>query len=107
MDGSDKISHHIHNYDGAVATIRTDDDGPGLATGLYIINGLCRQLSHREAARTHSIPEATIGTMKQFISRTVTEPSRREKELTRLIGNSISVTTVSSVVSHLLSLLDW
>ena len=69
--------------------------------------GLCRRLSYREAARTHSIPETTIGTMEQFINRAITEPSRREKELTRLIGNSIPVMTLSSVVSHLLSLLNW
>ena len=107
VDGSDRIGHHIYNYNGAAATIRTDGDGPGLATGLYIINGLCRRLSYREAARTHSIPETTIGTMEQFINKNVTEPSRREKELTRLIGNSIPVMTLSSVVSHLLSLLNW
>ena len=107
MDGSDRIGHHIYNYNGAAATIRTDGDGPGLATGLYIINGLCRRLSYREAARTHTIPETTIGTMEQFINRAVTEPSRREKELTRLIGNSIPVMTLNSVVSHLLSLLNW
>ena len=107
VDGSDRIGHHIYNYDGAAATIRTDGDGPGLATGLYIINGLCRRLSHREAARTHSIPETTIATMEQFIKRAITEPSRREKELTRLIGNSIPATTLRSVVSHLLSLLNW
>ena len=107
VDGSDRIGHHIYNYNGAAATIRTDGDGPGLATGLYIINGLCRRLSYREAARTHSIPETTIGTMEQFINRAITEPSRREKELTRLIGNSIPVMTLSSVVSHLLSLLNW
>ena len=92
----------------STATIRTDGDGPGLATGLCIINGLCRRLSsYREAARTHSIPETTIGTMEQFINRAITEPSRREKELTRLVGNSIPVMTLSSVVSHLLSLLNW
>ena len=107
MDGSDRIGRHIYNYDGAAATIRTDGDGPGLATSLYIINGLCRRLSYREATRTHSIPETTIATMEQFIDRAITEPSRREKELTRLIGNSIPVMALSSVVSHLLSLLNW
>ena len=79
----------------------SSDGGEVLGDG----NGLCRRLSYREAARTHSIPETTIGTMEQFINRNVTEPSRREKELTRLIGNSIPVMTLSSVVSHLLSLL--
>ena len=107
VDGSDRIGHHIYDYNGAAATIRTDGDGPGLATGLYIINGLCRRLSYREAARTHTIPETTIDTMEQFINRAVTEPSRREKELMRLIGNSIPVMTLNSVVSHLLSLLNW
>ena len=65
------------------------------------------RLSYREAARTHYTPETTIGTMEQFINRAATEPSRREKELTRLIGNSIPVMTLSSVVLHLLSLLNW
>ena len=68
---------------------------------------VCRRLSYREAARTHTIPETTIDTMEQFINRAVTEPSRREKELMRLIGNSIPVMTLNSVVSHLLSLLNW
>jgi DNA (cytosine-5)-methyltransferase 1 len=64
VDGSDRIGHPIYNYDGAAATISADGDGPGLATGLYVINGLCKRLSHREAARTHSIPETTISTME-------------------------------------------
>ena len=67
VDRSGRIGHHIYNYNGAAATTRTDGVGPGLATGLYIINGFCRRLSYREAARTHSIPETAIGTMEQFI----------------------------------------
>ena len=42
VDGSDRISHHVYDPAGAASTIRTDGDGPGLATSLYWFDGICR-----------------------------------------------------------------
>ena len=105
--GSDRISHHVYDPAGAASTIRTDGDGPGLATSLHWFDGICRRLSWREAARTHSIPESTIHVMEQFATSTITDESRREKELLRFIGNLIPIMTLHVVVQHLLSLLNW
>ena len=107
VDGSDRIGHHVYDPTGAASTIRTDGDGPGVATSLYWFGGICRRLSWKEAARTHSIPEPTIHVMEQFVTSTVTDTSLREKELLRFIGNSIPVLTLHDVVEHLLSLLNW
>ena len=85
----------------------TDGDGPGLATGLYWFGDMCRRLSFREAARTHSIPETTIDTIESFVTTTISDKSRQQKELFRLIGNSIPAMTLHDVVRHLLSLLNW
>ena len=107
VDGSDRIGHHVYDPAGAASTIRTDGDGPGIATSLYWFDGICRRLSWKEAARTHSIPEPTIHVMEQFVTSVVTDESQREKELLRFIGNSIPVLTLHDVVEHLLSLLNW
>ena len=98
-----------NSYDpaGAASMIRNDDDGPGLATGLYWFDGICRRLSFREAARTHSIPETTINEIEPFATTTISDESRQQKELFRLIGNSIPAMTLHDVVCHLLSLLNW
>ena len=79
----------------------------GLATSLYWLDGICRRLSWREAARTHSIPEPTIHVMEQFATSTIADVPQRENELLRFIGNSIPVLTLHDVVEHLLSLLNW
>ena len=107
VGGSDRTANHVYDPAGAAPTIRTDDDGPGLATGLYWFGGLCRRLSFRDAARTHSIPETTINEVEPFVTTTTSDESRQEKELFRLIGNSIPVTTLHNAVCHLLSLLNW
>ena len=107
VDGSDRIGHHVYDPTGAASTIRTDGDGPGIATSLYWFDGICRRLSWKEAARTHSIPEPTIHVMEQFVTSIVTDKPQREKELLRFIGNSIPVLTLHDVVEHLLSLLNW
>ena len=107
VDDSDRIGHHVYDPAGAASTIRTDGDGPGLATGLYWFDGLCRRLSFREAARTHSIPETTIDEIESFVTTTISDKSRQQKELFRLIGNSIPAMTLHDVVRHLLSLLNW
>ena len=107
VDDSDRIGHHVYDPAGAASTIRTDGDGPGLATGLYWFGDRCRRLSFREAARTHSIPETTIDTIESFVTSTISDESRQQKELFRLIGNSIPAMTLHDVVRHLLSLLNW
>ena len=107
VDGSDRIGHHIYDPAGSASTIRTDGDGPGVATGLYMFGDTCRCLSAREAARTHSISETTYNKMERFVTELTAEPERRNKELFRLIGNSIPVMTLRDVVRHLLSLLNW
>ena len=107
VDDSDRIGHHVYDPAGAASTIRTDGDGPGLATGLYWFDGTCRRLSFREAARTHSIPESTINEIETFVTTTIADESRQQKELFRLIGNSIPSMTLHDVVRHLLSLLNW
>ena len=107
VDDSDRIGHHVYDPAGAASTIRTDGDGPGLATGLYWFDGTCRRLSFREAARTHSIPESTINEIETFVTTTIYDKSRQQKELFRLIGNSIPSLTLHDVVRHLMSLLNW
>ena len=107
VDGSDRIGHHVYDPAGSASTIRTDGDGPGLATGLYMFGDTCRRLSAREAARTHSISETTYHKMERFVTELTTEPERRNKELFRFIGNSIPAMTLRDVVRHLLSLLNW
>ena len=107
VDGSDRIGHHVYDPAGSASTIRTDGDGPGVATGLYMFGDTCRCLSAREAARTHSISETTYNKMERFVTELTAEPERRNKELFRLIGNSIPVMTLRDVVRHLLSLLNW
>ena len=79
VDGSDRIGHHVYDPAGSASTIRTDGDGPGLATGLYMFGDTCRRLSTREAARTHSISETTYHKMEQFVTKLTTEPERRNK----------------------------
>ena len=107
VGGSDKICHHVYDPAGAASTIRTDGDRPGLATSLYWFYRICRRLSWREAARTHSIPKSTIHEMEQFVTSTTTNESQQEKELLRFIGNSTPVMTLHDVVQHLLSLPNW
>ena len=107
VDGSDRTGHHAYDPAGSASTIRTDGDVPGLATGLYMFGDTCRRLLAREAAQTHSISETTYHKMKQFVTELTTEPERRNKELFRLIGNSIPAMTLRDVVRHLLSLLNW
>ena len=104
VDGLMKIGHQL--YDSSLAaTIRTDGDGPGGATGLYRFGSVDRRLSPREAARTHSIDEPTIDAMYNFVNRNPHLDA--EKELFRLIGNSIPVLTLDDVLAHLLPLLRW
>ena len=107
VDGSNKIGHHVYDPAGAASTIRTDGDGPGGATGLYIFGDVCRRLSAKEAARTHSISETTFHNMELFVTELFTEPDKRQKELFRFIGNSIPAMTLRDVARHLLSLLNW
>ena len=107
VDGSDRIGHHVYDPSGAASTIRTDGDGPGLATGLYIFDGVCRRLNSHEASRTHSIPETTYSVMESFVNDHVTDERQREKEMFRFIGNSIPAMTLHDVARHLLSLLNW
>ena len=87
IGGSDRIGHHIYDDPaGAAPTILTDGDGAGLATGLYWFDGTCRRrLSFREAARTHSIPETTINEIEPFVTTTISDKSRQQKELFRPI----------------------
>ena len=104
VDGQERIGHQV--YDSSMAaTIRTDGDGPGGATGLYIIGDIIRRLSPREAARTHSTDETTIGRMFQFLRENSFLDI--EKESFRFIGNSIPVMALSDLLSHLLPLLRW
>ena len=104
VDGLEKIGHQV--YDSSMAaTIRTDGDGPGGATGLYAIDDIIRRLSPREAARTHSIDETTIDHMFLFLRENPFLDA--EKESFRFIGNSIPVMTLSDLLSHLLPLLRW
>ena len=102
VDGSDRIGHHAYDPAGAASTIRTDGDGPGLSSGSYWFGDICRRLSFREAARTHSIPETTINEIEPFGTTTISDESRQEKELFRLIGNSIPAMTLHDAVCHLL-----
>ena len=44
-DDSDRTGHHIYDPAGSASTIRTDGDGPGLATGLCMFGDTCRRLS--------------------------------------------------------------
>jgi site-specific DNA-cytosine methylase len=104
VDGQLRIGHQL--YDASLAaTIRTDGDGPGGATGLYRLGNVDRRLSPREAARTHSIDESTIDAMYKFVNRNPHLDA--EKELFRFIGNSIPVMTLDDVLAHLLPLLRW
>ena len=104
VDGQLRIGHQL--YDASLAaTIRTDGDGPGGATGLYRFGSVDRRLSPREAARTHSIDESTIDAMYKFVNRNPHLDA--EKELFRFIGNSIPVMTLDDVLAHLLPLLRW
>ena len=107
VDGSDRIGHHVYEPAGVASTIRTDSDGPVFATGLYWFDGTCRRLSFRESARTHAIPETIINEIESFVTTTSSDESRQQKELFRLIGNSIPAMTLHDVVCHLLSLLNW
>ena len=104
VDGSDRIGHQIYSADMA-ATIRTDGDGPGGATGLYLIGDVIRRLTVREAARTHSIDETTTDEMFRFLSENPFLDA--EKESFRFVGNSIPVMTLDAVLSHILSILRW
>ena len=104
VDGSDRIGHQIYSTDMA-ATIRTDGDGPGGATGLYLVGDVIRRLTVREAARTHSIDETTIDEMFRFLSENPFLDA--EKESFRFVGNSIPVMTLDAVLSHILSILRW
>ena len=72
VDGSDIIGHHVYDPAGSASTIRTDGDGPGLATGFYMFGDTCRRLSAKEAARTHSISETTYHDMEQFVTESTT-----------------------------------
>ena len=107
VDDSDRISHHVCDPAGSASTVRTDGDGPGLATGLCMFGGIYRRLSAKEAARTHSISETTYHDMEQFVTELTTKPERRNKELFRCIGNSIPAMALRDVARHLLSLLNW
>ena len=110
VDGSDRIGHQIYSADMA-ATIRTDGDGPGGATGLYLIfpsgqqDYVIRRLTIREAARTHSIDETTTDEMFEFLR--VNPYLDAEEESFRFVGNSIPVMTLDAVLSHILSILRW
>ena len=81
VDDSDRIGHHVYDPAGAASTSRTDGDGPGLATGLYWFDGTCQRLSFREATRTHSIPETNISEIESFVTTTISDESRQQKEL--------------------------
>ena len=48
VDGSDRIGHHAYDPRGACCTIRTDGDGPGKATGLYITLRVLRHCGGRQ-----------------------------------------------------------
>ena len=54
---SDRIGHYVYGPAGSASTIRTDGDGPGLATDLYMFGDICRRLSAKEAARTTPSPQ--------------------------------------------------
>ena len=69
---SGRIGHHAYDPVGSASTIRTDGDNPGLATGLYMFGDICRRLSAKEAARTHSISETTYHDMEQFVTELTT-----------------------------------
>ena len=104
VDNSERIGHQVYEPSLA-ATIRTDGDGPGGATGLYLIDGIFRRLSPREAARTHSIDEQSISALYKFMR---DNPSLdAERELFRFIGNSTPARTLDAAISHLLPLLRW
>ena len=104
VDGSDRVGHQIYSADMA-ATVRTDGDGPGGATGLYLIGDVIRRLTVREAARTHSIDETTTDEMFRFLSENAFLDA--ENESFRFVGNSIPVMTLDAVLSHILSILRW
>ena len=87
------------------ATIRTDGDGPGGATGLYLTGDVIRRPTVREATRTHSIDETTIDEMFHFLAENPFLDA--EKESFRFVGNSIPVMTLGAVLSHILSILRW
>ena len=87
------------------ATTRMDGDGPGGATGLYLISNDTRRLTVQEAARTHSIDETTTDEMFRFLAENPFLDA--EKESFRFVGNSLPVMTLDAVLSHILSILRW
>ena len=73
VDDSDRIGHHVYDPAGSASTIRTaDGGGPYLVTGLYRFGDICRRLSAKEAARTHSISETTYRKMERFVTELTT-----------------------------------
>lgn len=93
------IGHSVYSAEGPAVTQKTWGEGPGASTGLYKFpGGIIRRLSPFEAMRAHSFPQPLISTIQSM--------ECSEEECYRLIGNSIPVLTLQSVISHVLSVVD-
>ena len=97
--GDGGIGHHVYSAGGPAVTQKTWGEGPGESTGLYLFkDGTIRRLSPWEAMRAHSFPESLL--MK------VRELGLEQAELYRLVGNSIPVSALKAIISHIMTLVD-
>ena len=95
--GNGGIGHHIYNANGPTVTLKTWGEGPGGETGLYWDGVRIRTLSPTECLKAHSFPED----FRDFLISKNLHPT----QYFRLVGNSIPVLMLRSVMSHVRSLL--
>ena len=97
--GEGGIGMHVYCASGPAITQKTWGEGHGQSTGLYRFpDGTVRRLSTWEAMRAHSFPPHVISKVHDLGLDTTA--------LYRLVGNSIPVMTMRTLISHILSLLD-
>ena len=97
--GEGGIGMHVYCAMGPAITQKTWGEGYGRSTGLYRFpDGTVRRLSTREAMRAHSFPARVVSQVHDL--------GLESEELYRLVGNSIPVKTMRSLVENILSLLD-
>ena len=101
-DASSEIGHHVYEISGPCPTLRTGGTGPGLGTGLFVDRprgSHIFRLSPRECLRVQSFDgDIYFQARKLGIS---------DEAIYRLTGNTSPVMTLRSLISHLLSLLQW